>query len=86
MLVFGMFDNGGDLVETSFLMEGLLAARQYFKGDSEPSKYLSEDYPPLGNRGVGLVPADLTKITHCCGPGLRSRPVHDHRLLDSTKP
>lgn len=35
MLVFGMFDNGGDLVETSFLMEGLLAARQYFKGSSE---------------------------------------------------
>lgn len=35
MLVFGMFDNGGDLVETSFLMEGLLAARQYFKGDSK---------------------------------------------------
>ncbi len=35
MLVFGMFDNGGDLVETSFLMEGLLAARQYFKGNSE---------------------------------------------------
>ncbi|MGA7375930.1 MAG: glucoamylase family protein [Candidatus Sulfotelmatobacter sp.] len=35
MLVFGMFDNGGDLVETSFLMQGLLAARQYFKGDSE---------------------------------------------------
>jgi hypothetical protein len=33
--VFGMFDNGGDLVETSFLMEGLLAARQYFKGGSE---------------------------------------------------
>jgi len=35
MLVFGMFDNGGDLVETAFLMQGLLAARQYFKGDSE---------------------------------------------------
>jgi exo beta-1,2-glucooligosaccharide sophorohydrolase (non-reducing end) len=35
MLVFGMFDNGGDLVETSFLMEGLLAARQYFKDDGE---------------------------------------------------
>jgi exo beta-1,2-glucooligosaccharide sophorohydrolase (non-reducing end) len=29
MPVFGMFDNGGDLVETAFLMEGLLAARQY---------------------------------------------------------
>jgi len=35
MPVFGMFDNGGDLVETSFLMEGLLAARQYFRGGSE---------------------------------------------------
>jgi hypothetical protein len=34
MPVFGMFDNGGDLVETSFLIQGLLAARQYFKGDS----------------------------------------------------
>jgi hypothetical protein len=30
--VFGIFDNGVDLVETSFLMEGLLAARQYFHG------------------------------------------------------
>ena len=32
MPVFGMTDNGGDMVETSFLMQGLLAARQYFKG------------------------------------------------------
>lgn len=30
--VFDMFDDGGDLVETAFLMEGLLAARQYFNG------------------------------------------------------
>jgi hypothetical protein len=30
--VFDMFDNAGDLVETAFLMEGLLAARQYFHG------------------------------------------------------
>jgi len=34
MPVFGMFDNGGDLVETSFLMQGLLVARQYFHGTS----------------------------------------------------
>ncbi len=40
MPVFGMFDNGGDLVETSFLMEGLLAARQYFRGDSEAERDL----------------------------------------------
>jgi hypothetical protein len=32
--VFDMFDNAGDLVETGFLMEGLLAARQYFNGPS----------------------------------------------------
>ncbi len=40
MPVFGMFDNGGDLVETSFLMEGLLAARQYFKGNSSAEQDL----------------------------------------------
>ncbi len=32
--VFGVFENGADLVETSFLMEGLLTARQYFNGPS----------------------------------------------------
>ena len=40
MPVFGMYDNGADLVETSFLMEGLLAARQYFRGNSEAEKTL----------------------------------------------
>jgi exo beta-1,2-glucooligosaccharide sophorohydrolase (non-reducing end) len=29
---FGKYDNGGDLVETAFMMQGLLAARQYFQG------------------------------------------------------
>src|SRR3982074_3840902 len=38
--VFDMFDNGGDTVETAFLMEGLLAARQYFNGASEPERDL----------------------------------------------
>jgi hypothetical protein len=40
MLVFGMYDNGGDLVETVVLMEGLLSARQYFKGPSDTSRVL----------------------------------------------
>jgi len=40
MAVFGMFDDGGDLVETSFLMEGLLAARQYFRGPSDAERDL----------------------------------------------
>lgn len=31
--LFGKYDNGGDLVETAFLAQGLLAARQYFKAD-----------------------------------------------------
>ena len=33
--VFSKYDSGGDLVETSFLMQGLLAARQYFGGSGE---------------------------------------------------
>lgn len=31
---FSQYDNGGDLVETAFLMEGLLTARQYFDADT----------------------------------------------------
>jgi len=38
--VFGMFDDAGDLVETSFLMEGLLTARQYFNGQSSAERSL----------------------------------------------
>jgi len=38
--VFSMFDNAGDLVETAFLMEGLLAARQYFHGDNSAERDL----------------------------------------------
>jgi hypothetical protein len=40
MPVFGMTDNGGDMVETSFLMQGLLAARQYFKGPTPSEQAL----------------------------------------------
>jgi exo beta-1,2-glucooligosaccharide sophorohydrolase (non-reducing end) len=40
--VFGMYDDGADLVETSFLTEGLLAARQYFKGDGPAGRELYE--------------------------------------------
>lgn len=31
---FGIYDDGGDLVETAFLMQGLLVARQYFNHDN----------------------------------------------------
>ncbi|MGH8020332.1 MAG: glucoamylase family protein, partial [Opitutaceae bacterium] len=32
---FGKYDDGGDLVETAFVIQGLLAARQYFDRDTE---------------------------------------------------
>jgi len=38
--VFDMFDDGGDLVETAFLMEGLLTARQYLNQSSGQEKVL----------------------------------------------
>ena len=40
--VFGVFENGADLVETSFLMEGLLSARGYFSGGSGKEKQLHD--------------------------------------------
>jgi hypothetical protein len=33
--LFGKYDNGGDLVETAFMVQALLTARQYFNGDEE---------------------------------------------------
>ena len=38
--IFGKYDNGADIVETSFMMQGLLAARQYFKGESADEQRL----------------------------------------------
>ncbi len=45
--VFGMYDNGADLVETAFMMEGLLAARQYFKNDGQPGRELYDHITQL---------------------------------------
>ena len=39
---FGQKDNGGDLVESCFLMQGLLCARQYLNRDTEAEKSLVE--------------------------------------------
>ncbi len=33
--LFGQYDNGGDLVETAFMVQALLTARQYFDRDDE---------------------------------------------------
>ncbi|WP_422107649.1 glucoamylase family protein [Winogradskyella sp.] len=37
---FSKKDNGGDLVETAFLVQGLLTVSEYFDGDSEKEKQL----------------------------------------------
>jgi exo beta-1,2-glucooligosaccharide sophorohydrolase (non-reducing end) len=47
--VFDMYDNGADLVETSFLMEGLLTARQYFKASGTTGKELYKKITDLWN-------------------------------------
>jgi hypothetical protein len=39
---FGNRDNGADLVETSFLMQGLLAAGQYFSGNDPQEKIIRD--------------------------------------------
>jgi len=39
---FGRKDDGGDLVETSYLFQGLLCARQYFNGDTSDEKRLRD--------------------------------------------
>lgn len=39
---FSQYDNGGDLVETAFLMEGLLTARQYFDQNNPDEQLLRE--------------------------------------------
>jgi hypothetical protein len=39
---FGQRDNGADLVETSFLFQGLLAARQYFDRPTPDEQYIRE--------------------------------------------
>jgi len=42
MPVFGQYDDGGDLVETAFLTQGLLACRQYFNGPSPAEKAIHD--------------------------------------------
>jgi hypothetical protein len=49
VIPFSQKDNGGDLVETSFLMAGLLTARQYFNGADGAETTLRTDITALYN-------------------------------------
>lgn len=54
----GAQDNGGDLVETAFLIEGMLIARQYFDDPNDPIETdVRANHAPMGRSRVGLVPA-----------------------------
>lgn len=44
---FGTKDNGGDLVETSFLVAGMITVREYLKGGSETEKAVAQKYDAL---------------------------------------
>jgi exo beta-1,2-glucooligosaccharide sophorohydrolase (non-reducing end) len=46
---FGLYDDGADLVETSFLMQGLLAARGYFTHDTPKERQLRAEITSLWN-------------------------------------
>jgi hypothetical protein len=48
---FGKYDDGGDLVETAFLCQGLLAARQYFNRDTAAEREIRQNITDLW-RGV----------------------------------
>jgi hypothetical protein len=45
-------DNGGDLVETSFLCQGLLTVREYFKDGNTTEKALKADELWKGWNGI----------------------------------
>lgn len=44
---FGQKDNGGDLVETAFMIQGLLTVAEYFKGGNEAEQQLVNDIQNL---------------------------------------
>ncbi|WP_197530282.1 glucoamylase family protein [Bythopirellula polymerisocia] len=45
--LFGEYDNGGDLVETAFLIQGLLTARQYFNRDTQEEQEIRDTITQL---------------------------------------
>lgn len=47
---FGTRDNGADLVETSFLLQGLLAARQYFSGKNANERLIRNTIDKIWRR------------------------------------
>ena len=72
--VFGMFDDGGDLVETAFLMQGLLAARQYFNGSAPDEHALHARISKLWESVEWDWYRAIPKATRSTGTGRRNGP------------
>ncbi|MBF4464579.1 glucoamylase family protein [Flavobacterium sp. LC2016-12] len=47
VIPFGTMDNGGDLVETSFLAAGMITVREYLKNGTTTEKVLAQKYDDL---------------------------------------
>ncbi|WP_264563872.1 glucoamylase family protein [Flavobacterium sp. N3904] len=47
VIPFGTFDNGGDLVETSFLVAGMITVREYLKNGTAAEKEVAQKYDIL---------------------------------------
>ena len=67
---FGQKDNGGDLVETAFLMQGLLAVHQYYAEGSAEEKTCRTYRQVVAGSGLELVPPWRTE---CAVLALESR-------------
>lgn len=47
LVPFSRYDDGGDIVESAFMAQGLLTARQYFDGDNASERQLREEITQL---------------------------------------
>jgi exo beta-1,2-glucooligosaccharide sophorohydrolase (non-reducing end) len=86
MPVFGMFDDGGDLVETSFLMQGLLAARHTSSVPMRRSSLFTGESQVFGRVSNGTGTASRRRAASCIGTGRRDGPgKFTIRSSDSTR-
>jgi hypothetical protein len=66
---FSLNDDGGDLVETSYLAQGLLCARQYFKDGNKAEQKLAQRIDELW-RGIEFDWHRQDNRMYCIGIGL----------------
>ena len=65
---FSKLDNAADIVETSYLMMGFLAARAYFNKGTLEERYLIKRIDQMGATQIGR---GMRRTTSSCGTGAR---------------